>query len=313
MAKYLVTGGAGFIGCNLVRALLARNEDVRVLDNFSTGLHSNLEGLDGALDIIEGDLRDTAAVGRAVAGVQAVFHLGALPSVMRSVQDPLPTHDVNVTGTLNVLLAARDAGVERLMFTSSSSVYGDTPVLPKQEDMTPMPLSPYALSKLTGEHYARLFYELYGMKTFALRYFNVFGPRQNPKSDYAAVIPLFVHAYRTHTAPIIYGDGEQTRDFTYVEDVVAGNLCCLTAPDEAAGKAYNLAWGYRTSVNELAEQIGRLMGQSIKPEYRPAREGDVRDSQADSTRARTLLGWNPAVPFDEGLQRTVQWFLEHSE
>ena len=307
---YLVTGGAGFIGSNLVRHLLAQGERVRVLDNFSTGRRENLQGLTGPIECVEGDLRAEADVRQAVAGVRYVLHLGALGSVGRAVQDPLTTHEVNMTGTLRLLLAAREAGVERLVFSSSSSVYGNTPVLPKQEDMIPTPLSPYALSKLAGEHYGRLFFELYGLRTFILRYFNVFGPRQNPKSQYAAVIPLFVDALRSGRAPVIYGDGGQTRDFTYVDDVIAANLACCAAPDAAAGGVYNVAWGNRVSVNELARRIGQLLGREIPPVYQPARAGDVRDSQADATRARDRLGWRPQVPFEEGLRRTVAWFLE---
>ncbi len=229
---------------------------------------------------------------------------------MRSVEDPQTTHDVNVTGTLKLLLAAREAGVERVVLSSSSSVYGDTPELPKREDMLPNPLSPYALSKLTGEHYLRIFHDLYGLRTYSLRYFNVFGPRQDPASHYAAVIPLFVAALKRDAAPVIYGDGEQTRDFTYVDDVVAGNLCCMDAPDEAAGGVFNLAWGYRTSVNELAAKIAALMGKDIRPVHQDPRPGDVRDSQADSTRAREQLGWAANVPFEDGLRRTVEWFLD---
>jgi len=313
MSVCLVTGGAGFIGSNLSRALLDRGFRVRILDNFSTGRLSNLEGIRDRIELIEGDLRSLDAIRIAVKGARFVFHLGALPSVIRSVEDPAPSNEVNITGTLHLMLAARDAGVERFMFTSSSSVYGDTPTLPKQEDMTPMPLSPYALSKLTGEHYARMFYALYGLKTYSLRYFNVFGPRQDPASHYAAVIPLFIQAFSQNRAPVIYGDGEQTRDFTYVDDVIAGNICCMTAPEEAAGGVFNLAWGYRTSINELAGNIAALLGKNIQPVHAPAREGDVRDSQADSTRARTLLKWNPSIPFDEGLRRTIHWFLEHPE
>lgn len=305
---YLVTGGAGFIGSNLVRHLLARGDQVRVLDNFSTGRRENLAELARDIECVEGDLRQEADVRRAMDGVRYVLHLGALGSVSRSVQDPMTTHEVNSTGTLRALLAARDAGVERFVFSSSSSVYGNTPVLPKQEDMPPTPLSPYALSKLTGEHYARLFHSLYGLATFSLRYFNVFGPRQNPKSQYAAVIPLFVDALQAGQAPVIYGDGEQTRDFTYVDDVIAANLACCSAPAEAAGGIYNVAWGNRVSVNELARRIGALLGRVIPPTYQPPRAGDVRDSQADATRAHRLLGWQPQVPFEEGLRRTVEWF-----
>lgn len=306
---YLVTGGAGFIGSNLVRRLLERGDRVRVLDNFATGRRENLEEIAGAIELVEGDLRSQADVAKAVAGVRYVLHLGALGSVSRSVQDPLTTHEVNITGTLRLLLAAREAGVERLVFSSSSSVYGNTPVLPKQEDMTPTPLSPYALSKLAGEHYCRLFNSLYGVRTYILRYFNVFGPRQSPKSQYAAVIPLFIDALRAGQPPVIHGDGGQTRDFTYVDDVIAANLACCTAPESAAGGVYNVAWGNRISVLDLARRISELLGVSIAPVHQPSRAGDVRDSQADATRARTLLGWEPRVPFDEGMRRTVNWFL----
>ncbi len=309
-ARYLVTGGAGFIGSNLVRHLLARGETVRVLDNFSTGRRENLEELADRIEVVEGDLRVDDDVRRAMAGVQYVLHLGALGSVSRSVQDPMTTHEVNATGTLRVFIAAREAGVERVVFSSSSSVYGNTPVLPKQEDMTPTPLSPYALSKLSGEHHARLFHTLFGLRTYSLRYFNVFGPRQNPKSQYAAVIPLFVDALRAGQAPIIYGDGEQTRDFTFVDDVIAANLACCTAPDAAAGGVFNVAWGNRISVKELARRIGQMLGREIPPVHQAPRAGDVRDSQADATRAHTLLGWQPRVPFADGLQRTVEWFLQ---
>ena len=305
---YLITGGAGFIGSNLVRHLLAQGEQVRILDNFSTGRRENVAELARDIECVEGDLRNDADVQRAMVGVRYVLHLGALGSVSRSVQDPMTTHEVNSTGTLRALIAARDAGVERFVFSSSSSVYGNTPVLPKQEDMTPTPLSPYALSKLTGEHYVRLFYSLYGLATFSLRYFNVFGPRQNPKSQYAAVIPLFVDALQAGQAPVIYGDGEQTRDFTYVDDVIAANLACCSAPAEAAGGVFNVAWGNRVSVNELARRIGGLLGRDIPPVYQAPRAGDVRDSQADATRAHRLLGWQPRVPFDDGLRRTVEWF-----
>jgi len=311
MADHLVTGGAGFIGSNIVHTLLEEGSSVRVFDNFSTGRRENLEDIKDRIDIAEGDLRDVDALKKALDGVRYVFHLGALPSVVRSVNDPLPTHQVNITGTLNLLLAARDAGVERVVFSSSSSVYGNTPVLPKQEDMHPMPLSPYAISKLTGEHYMRVFHELYGLKTFCLRYFNVFGPRQDPQSQYAAVIPLFMDALRNDRSPVIYGDGEQTRDFTFIENVVRGNLCCRTAPDKAAGGVYNLACGDRASVNDLALGLAKALGKDIKPTYDPPRPGDVRDSQADNTRARENLNWAPSVNFEEGLQQTVEWFLAH--
>lgn len=307
---YLVTGGAGFIGSNMVHHLVAKGERVRVLDNFSTGRRENLAAIADRVDVVDGDLCDRATVTGAVKGVRYILHFGALPSVIRSVEDPWSANEVNIDGTLNLLLAARDAGVERLVFSSSSSVYGDTPVLPKREDMTPMPLSPYALQKLTGEHYCRIFHGLYGFKAFALRYFNVFGPRQNPKSHYAAVIPLFVKALLEDRAPVIHGDGGQTRDFTFVEDIIRANLACCTAPDDAAGRAYNVAWGNRISILELALTIARLLGKNIKPKHDPARAGDVRDSQADSTLAKKHLGWEPQVSFDEGLNRTIAWYRD---
>ncbi|NCC51398.1 MAG: SDR family oxidoreductase [Spartobacteria bacterium] len=311
MADHLITGGAGFIGSNIVHALLAEGSRVRVLDNFSTGRHENLEAVKDRIEVIEGDLCDVDTLKQAMAGIRYVFHLGALPSVIRSVRAPMPTHEVNITGTLRVLIEARDAGVERVVFSSSSSVYGNTAVLPKQEDMRPMPLSPYAISKLTGEHYMRVFHELYGLQTFCLRYFNVFGPRQDPQSQYAAVIPLFMDALTHDRPPVIFGDGEQTRDFTFVANVVEGNLCCRTAPPEAAGGVYNLACGDRTSVNDLATGLARALGKDIQPVYEPPRPGDVRDSQADNARAREMLQWAPSVDFNEGLRRTVEWFLAH--
>jgi nucleoside-diphosphate-sugar epimerase len=311
MATCLVTGGAGFIGSNLTRALLQQGHRVRVFDNFSTGRRINLEEIQADIELMEADLRDVEALKRAVQGIQHIFHIGALPSVQRSVEDPFTTHDVNVTGTLNLLLAARDAGVERMVFSSSSSVYGDTPTLPKQEDMLPQPLSPYALSKLAGEHYLRIFHQLYGIKTFSLRYFNVFGPRQDPASHYAAVIPLFVDALCNGRPIYVDGDGGQTRDFTFVADVVLGNMCCMTAPDAAAGGVFNLAWGYRTAIKELAQQIADQLSVPLEAVHRPPRAGDVRDSQADSTRARTLLGWDPQVPFEDGLRRTIEWFRQN--
>lgn len=305
---YLVTGGAGFIGSNVVHHLAGRGERVRVLDDFSTGRRENLIGLEGKVEVIAGDLRSREAVAKAVAGVRYILHIGALPSVIRSVEDPWTANEVNIDGTLNLLIAARDAGVERLVFSSSSSVYGDTPVLPKREDMIPTPLSPYALHKLAGEHYCRMFSSLYGLKTFSLRYFNVFGPRQNPKSDYAAVIPLFVRAYLEDRAPVIHGDGKQTRDFTFVEDIVRANLACCTAPDSAAGGVFNVAWGNRITINELADTIAKILGKTMKPTHVASRAGDVRDSQADSSRANNILGWTPQVSFADGLARTIAWY-----
>ena len=307
-AEHLVTGGAGFIGSNLVRVLAGRGERVRVFDNLSTGRMENLAGLEGGMEFVRGDLRDAAAVREAVRGVRHVFHLGAIASVQASVDDPAATHEVNATGTLNVLLAARDAGVERVVFSSSSAVYGDGPDMPKREEMRPEPRSGYAVSKLAGEHYARVFHDLHGLKTYSLRYFNVFGPRQNPASDYAAVIPLFLRAYAEGRQPVIHGDGLQTRDFTYVDDVISANLCCLAAPEDAAGGVYNIAYGDRVSIQELARQLARLCGRPFAPVHAAPRPGDIRESQADASRARRELGWTPAHTFERGLAATCEWF-----
>lgn len=308
--KHLVTGGAGFIGSNLVATLVKAGNRVRVLDDFSTGRPDNLRGLETSIEVIKGDIRDLDTARRAVKGMKYVFHQAALPSVPRSVADPLTSNQVNIGGTLNMLLAARDEGVDRFMFASSSSVYGDTPVLPKTEEMLPTPLSPYAVQKLTGEHYCRIFFGLYGLRTFALRYFNVFGPRQDPASQYAAVIPLFLGAIRSGKSPTIYGDGNQTRDFTFVDDVVSANICCCSAPEKTAGGIFNVACGRKITVNDLANGLIRAMGSNVTPVHVPERAGDIKDSQADSTRARKLLGWKPGVEFDEGLRRTVEWFLK---
>jgi nucleoside-diphosphate-sugar epimerase len=307
--QYLVTGGGGFIGSNIAHTLVSRGHAVRVLDDFSTGRRKNLRDIGREIELVEGDIRDDALLKKVMKGVRYVLHTAALPSVARSVKDPLSTNSVNVCGTLKVLVAARDAGVERVVFSSSSSVYGDTPTLPKREDMTPMPRSPYAISKLAGEHYARAFCDLYGLKTFSLRYFNVFGPRQNPKSQYAAVIPLFIDAIRRRERPVIFGDGEQTRDFTYVDDVVAANLCCCSAPAGSAGSVCNVGGGHRVSINTLARTVADILGKNIRPVHKHTRAGDVRDSQADPSRAKKMLGWTPRVSFETGLRRTVEWFL----
>ena len=307
-ALHLVTGGAGFIGSNLVRRLVELGARVRVLDDLSSGRLENLAGLEPSVEFVRGDLRDAAAVRAAARGARHVFHIGALASVQASVDDPAATHEINVTGTLNVLLAARAAGVRRVVFSSSASVYGDDPAMPKREDMLPAPLTGYALSKLAGEHYGRIFHGLYGLEFFALRYFNVFGPRQDPASHYAAVIPLFMRAYAAGRQPTIYGDGEQTRDFTYVADVVAANLSCLAAPASAAGGVFNVAYGDRISVNDLARRIAALAGQPFAPTYASARPGDVRESQADSALARRVLGWQPTGDFAAGLRATYAWF-----
>ncbi len=304
----LVTGGAGFIGSNLVQRLVQNGTRVRVLDNLSSGHRENLAAVADRVDFVLADLRDAAAVRAAMRDVRHVFHIGALASVQASVEDPVTTHEINVTGTLNVLLAARDAGIERFIFSSSASVYGDSPEMPTRETATPAPLTGYALSKLAGEHYGRIFHSLYGLPFFALRYFNVFGPRQDPASHYAAVIPLFMRAYHTRRQPTLYGDGSQTRDFTFVADIVRANLACLTAPATAAGQVYNIAYGQRLSIADLARQIASLAGQPYAPQFAPPRPGDIQDSQADSTRARQELGWQPAHTFADGLRATWDWF-----
>lgn len=306
--EYLVTGGAGFIGSNICRKLVKEGKEVRLLDNFATGRRSNLADIDGQVDVVEGDIRDLDIVLEAMRGVRNVLHLAALPSVPRSIADPITSNEVNVSGTLNVLIAARDCGVERFVFSSSSSVYGNTEVLPKHEGMNPRPLSPYAIQKLCGEKYAITFKSIYGLNAFALRYFNVFGPYQNPDSQYAAVVPKFVAACRAGKPAIIHGDGGQTRDFTFVEDVVAANLACCTCPVDGAGAAYNVARGDRISVLDLYRNIARLTGYAGDPEHVESRAGDVRDSQADISAAQSKLGWNPSVSLEEGLSRTVDYF-----
>lgn len=305
MARYLVTGGAGFIGSHIVAELVLRNHWVRILDNFSSGRRSNVMSLLPHVDLIEGDLRDFDTVRKAANGVDVVFHEGALPSVPRSIQDPLGSLATNVQGTQHVLIAARETGVRRVVYASSSSVYGDTPVLPKQEDMTPHPLSPYAVQKLTGEQLCAVWTRLYGLETVALRYFNVFGPRQNPASQYAAVIPSFLHSMLTKQRPIVFGDGEQSRDFTYVSNVVEANLLAADAPD-AAGQAINIGCEVSISLNMVLGNAAELLGGAPEAEYRDARAGDVRDSRADITRARELLGYEPKTSFHEGLRQTLK-------
>jgi len=310
--NYLVTGGAGFIGSNLVENLLAAGHRVRVLDNFLTGRRENLAGLaeryGDAFELVEGDLRDLALTRSAAEGIEYVLHQGALPSVPRSVADPVLSSEINVGGTLSLLVAARDAGVRRVIFAASSSAYGDTPQLPKCESMTPNPKSPYAAQKLAGEHYMRIFYEVYGLETVSLRYFNVFGPKQDPASTYAAVIPRFITTVLTGTAPTVYGDGLQTRDFTYIDNVVRVNLLACEAPKDACGKVFNVACEERVSLLEILEIIYELAGRRVSPRFEPPRPGDVRDSLADISLARDLLGYEPTIPFPEGLSRTFDFF-----
>jgi nucleoside-diphosphate-sugar epimerase len=306
--KVLVTGGAGFIGSNLVRALLARGDDVRVLDNFSTGNRANLAGLADDVELVEGELRSYERVHNAVRGVDVVFHLGALGSVPRSVQDPLTSGAVNVEGTLNVLLAARDEGVRRVVFASSSSIYGDQPELPLRETMAPDPISPYGVAKLAAERYCVSFTRVYPFETVVLRYFNVFGPRQDPRSQYAAVVPLFVTAIAAGEPVTIFDDGEQSRDFTYIDNVVAANLLAADAQD-ASGRIFNVSSGAPASVNELAETIGRLLDKPVERRYLPPRQGDLRNSWADVSEAREALGFEPSVSLEDGLRRTADFLL----
>jgi len=302
----LVTGGAGFIGSHLVEALLARNRRVRVLDDFSSGRREFLPA-DPALEVVSGDIRDPEALRRAVAGVEVIFHQAALRSVPRSVEDPYAYHDVNVTGTMRLLLAAREAGVGRLVFASSSSVYGDQPVQPLHEELRPLPISPYGASKLIGEHYCANFSRHYGLATVALRYFNVFGPRQDPASEYAAVVARFILAAKQGAPLEIHGDGKQTRDFTYVSNVVDANLGAAET-SASAGHVFNVACGERLSVLDIATRLEEVLGRPLPRHHTPPRPGDVRDTLADIARTRTHLGYQPAVSFTEGLRRTVAAF-----
>ena len=306
MAHYLVTGGAGFIGSHLAEELLRRGDSVRVVDNLVTGRRSNLDHLKG-IDFLEGDLADLSVAQRAADGCDYVLHQAAIPSVPRSVKDPITSNRANVDGTLNVLVAARDAGVKRVVFAGSSSAYGNTATLPKHEDMPTRPLSPYALQKVIGEEYLKMFTSLYGLETVTIRYFNVFGPRQDPSSPYSGVISVFATALLDNRSPMIFGDGEQTRDFTYVSNVVDGVLRACEAPG-ASGEVINVATGGRISLNQLFRTMGRMIGSSVEPKYAEPRAGDVRDSQADIAKAKRLLGYEPTVSFEDGLQRTVDWY-----
>jgi len=308
LGNYLVTGGAGFIGSHIVERLRSRGDAVRIADDFSSGRRENVPA---GVDVVEGDLADPAVAKKAVAGCEFVIHQAAIPSVPRSVNDPVRSHRANVDGTLNVLIAARDAGAKRVVFAGSSSVYGDAAVLPKREDMRPAPLSPYALQKLVGEQYCQMFTRLYGLETVVTRYFNVFGPRQQPGSPYSGVISLFIEALAEGRAPKLHGDGKQTRDFTFVGDVVTGVLRCCEAPN-VAGEVINVAAGGRISLLELIRSLQMILGTNVTPEFGPTREGDVRDSQADIGKARKLLGFAPTLPFDEGLRQTVAWYQTRS-
>jgi nucleoside-diphosphate-sugar epimerase len=314
MSKALVTGGAGFIGSNLTEALLKQGHWVRVLDNFSTGNRKNLffDKEYHSLEIIEGDIRDLSICQRATKDIEYVFHQAALPSVQRSVEDPFTSNSVNVNGTLNVLLAARNAGAKRFIYASSSSVYGDTPTLPKKEEMPPNPLSPYALQKYIGEQYGRLFFQLYGLETISLRYFNIFGPKQDPDSIYSAVIPKFIDALLQGKSPIIYGDGEQSRDFTYVDNVVQANLLALSA-EHLHGETVNIACGERTSLNQLLNDLKGILGSALSPVYQEPRQGDVRHSLADVRKGKGILNYEPAVGIKIGLRKTVDFFKDNKK
>jgi len=306
----VVTGGAGFIGSHIVAALLERGRRVRVVDNFITGHPANVQRFitHPGFEVVKVDIRDRAAIARAVDGAEVVFHQAALASVPRSIDDPVASHEANAGGTLNVLIAARDAKVKRVVYAGSSSAYGDNPVSPKHEDLPAQPISPYAASKLAGEHYCRAFSAAYGLSTVCLRYFNVFGPRQDPKSQYAAAIPLFVTSVLAGKPPTVYGDGEQSRDFTYIENVVSANLLAAAAPANLMGESINVACGSAVTVNRILLRINELLGMNVPAEHIPARVGDIRHSLADISLARKLLGYEPAVDFDEGLQRAIEWY-----
>lgn len=324
MSLYLVTGGAGFIGSNIVIELLRRGEKVKILDNFSTGKRENIEKIKKSLsvslgeaksqdssaanfDVLEGDVRSYHIVREAVEGVDYILHQAALPSVPRSVKDPITSNEVNVVGTLNVLNAAKDARVKKIVYASSSSIYGDLEVMPKTEDMLPKPLSPYAVSKLAGEKYCQVFTRLYGLETVVLRYFNVFGIHQDPTSQYSAVIPKFINLIKSGTSPVIFGNGEQSRDFTYVANVVEANLlACEQGLENLSGEVFNIACGKRITINELAKRINQILGTKVQPTFADLRIGDVKHSLANIGKARQFLGYEPKVSFEDGLRRTIE-------
>lgn len=310
--KCLVTGGGGFIGNHLVRAMLDRGDSVRVLDNFSTGRRVNIPDIIDRIELIEGDIRSFHIVRQAVEGVDVIFHEAALPSVPRSINDPITTHEVGVNGTLNLLQSARECGSGRIVFASSSSVYGNTVELPKHEMMTPAPLSPYAISKLAGEHYCQVFFQLYGVETVALRYFNVFGPRQDPTSQYSAVIPKFIQAMNQGERPVIFGDGEQSRDFTYIDNVVHANILAATAESGVAGQVFNAACHGQITLNDLVGALNDALGTSIEPIYMEPRLGDIKHSFAAIDKLKKATGYEPQVSFAEGIRRTAEWYIANA-
>jgi len=305
---YLVAGGGGFIGSNIVEALVNRGLRVRVLDNFSSGRRRNLVGLEERIEILEGDIRDYWTVTRAMEGVDVILHQAALPSVERSVDNPLTSNEVNINGTLNLLEAARRSRARKFIYASSSSIYGNSGTLPRREEMKPEPLSPYAITKLAGEEYCITYHRLYGLETVCLRYFSVFGPRQNPTSQYAAVIPKFIVQLYRGDPPVIYGDGEQSRDFTYVSNVVEANLLAYES-EGVAGQIINVACGASFNLNQLAAMLNQIMGTNVKPKYAPPKPGDVRQSLAEITKAQQLLGYHPEVDFRQGLRLTVEYLV----
>jgi nucleoside-diphosphate-sugar epimerase len=311
MSLYLITGIGGFIGSSLARALLARGERVRGVDNLSTGKRENISEILHRIDFREADILDLDAMRHACSGVDFLLHQAAIPSVPKSVQDPLGSNRANLDGTVNVLIAARDAKVKRVVYAASSSAYGDTPTLPKYEGMKPDPISPYAVAKLASEHYMASFFRCYGLETVSLRYFNIFGPRQDPSSPYSGVLAAFITLMLLREQPTIFGDGEQSRDFTYIDNVVAANLLACQAPaDRVAGEVFNVATGRRITLNESFNLLQKLTGYSGEPKYGPERKGDVKHSLADISRAKTTLGYEPSVDFEEGLRRTVAWYQE---
>lgn len=305
--RYLITGGAGFIGSNIAHELVKRGEDVRILDNLSTGSKTNIADIENQVEMIEGDIRDFWTVRESIEDVDYVLHQAALPSVPRSVKNPLTSNNVNIDGTLNLLEASRQAGVKKFVLASSSSVYGDTPELPKREDMWTDPLSPYAVTKLTCEKYCKVFYELYGLETVCLRYFNIFGPRQDPDSEYAAVVPKFIIALLSGKQPIVYGDGNQSRDFTFIDNAVEANLLATTSK-AAPGNYYNIACGAQFTLNELLDKLRAIIGADVDARHTPPRPGDILHSFADISLARGDLKYNPKVDFEAGLRKTVEWF-----
>ncbi len=307
MGNYLVTGGGGFIGAHLATRLVELGHDVRVLDDFSSGKRENLAAIASHIDLLVGDMCNYDTCRQACDGIEIVFHQAAIPSVPKSVDHPIASHNANINGTFNILMAAREKRVRRVIYAGSSSAYGNTAISPKHEGIRPEPLSPYAVQKLTGELYGRAFYECFALETLAIRYFNVFGPRQDPTNQYAAAIPAFVTAILSDQSPIVYGDGEQTRDFTYIDNVVHGNILAAKAP-KTTGQAINVACGQQVSVNQIIARINELLGKNVKPKYLAARKGDVKHSLADIRAARELIGYEPQVSFDEGLRRAIDYY-----